>query len=373
MNQATRRMHNKSFNADNQVAVVGGRNIADEYFEIADDVNMADLDVVTVGPVVQNVGESFDSFWNCPASIPITNVTNRAITPKDFDAAMAQLRSDSERVRTSPAGMSFTASPLVEQLRSGAINFYWGNATLICDDPRKASAQSDAPEHRMLPKIKSVVDGMQHEIVLVSPYFVPGKAGVKFFRTLRERGIRVVILTGSMAASDVLPVYAAYSRYRKELLEMGVELYEFKPNAMHARKSDESDHEHLDDADDRRSLNNSTTALHAKVFGFDRATIFVGSLNLDPRSARLNTEVGVLFDSPEMANLLWDRLENRLLEIAWKVEAVPDPNSPWREKRLTWVTNENGSPLRLTKEPGQSFLRNLAVGLLRMLPIESQL
>jgi putative cardiolipin synthase len=180
----------------------------------------------------------------------------------------------------------------------------------------------------------------------------------------------VVILTASMASTDVLPVYAGYSRYRKELLEMGVELYEFKPGATHIRERGEPDDDTFDDADDRRSLS-SKAALHAKVFGFDRSSIFVGSLNLDPRSARLNTEVGVIFESDEMANLLWKRLEDRLHDIAWKVEAVRD--SRGKVAGLNWVTQENGSPLRLTKEPGQSFWRSLAVGLLQILPIESQL
>lgn len=362
--RATRRMHNKSFNADNQVAIVGGRNIADEYFEVADDANMADLDVVSIGPVVRDVGQSFDEYWNSPASFPITTLTHRTSSPEDFATALARLKADSDQTRASPAGVAFAASPLVEQIRSGGLTFYWGNATLVYDDPRKAAAQSDDPQHRLLPKVKAVIDDVQHEVVLVGPYFIPGRSGMEFFRTLRQRGVRVVILTASMASTDVLSVYAAYSRYRNELLAMGVELYEFKPNAVHRVEGDKSG--------GKRSETTSRASLHGKFFGFDRTSVFVGSLNLDPRSAKLNTEVGVIFESPEMADQLWRRLDDRLMEIAWKVEAVP-MDSSGDYVRLNWVTRENGALVRLTDEPGQSFCRNLWVALVRILPIESQL
>jgi putative cardiolipin synthase len=206
-------------------------------------------------------------------------------------------------------------------------------------------------------------------VVLVAPYFVPGRAGVEFLRALRNRGVRVVILTDSLACADVLPVYAAYSRYRNELLEIGVELYEFKPDPSHRPTRDESDGS---DASHRVS-GSSRASLHAKVFSFDRKTIFVGSLNLDPRSAHLNTEIGVMFDDPAMAGQLTQRLEDRLMQIAWRVEIVPVKNSFWRSVRLNWITQENGVTVRLTDEPGQSFWRDLSVDLLRMLPIESQL
>lgn len=363
--RANRRMHNKSFNADNQVAIVGGRNIADEYFEVADDSNMADLDVVSVGPVVRDVGQSFDQYWNSPASFPITTLTHRTVSPEDFAAASAQLKADGDRTRKSPAGIAFAASSLVEQIRSGGLpSFYWGDATLVYDDPRKAAAQSDDPQHRLLPKVRSIIDNAKHEVVLVSPYFIPGRSGMEFFCALRRRGVRVVILTGAMASTDVLSVYAAYSRYREELLAMGVELYEFKPNAVHLVEGDQ--------CGGKRAETASRASLHGKFFGFDHTSVFVGSLNLDPRSAKLNTEVGVIFQSPEMADQLWRRLDERLMEIAWKVEAVP-MDSFGDYVRLNWVTRENGATVRLTDEPGQSFFRNLWVALVRILPIESQL
>src|SRR5205814_691787 len=139
-------------------------------------------------------------------------LTHQTASPEDFAAGLARRKADSDRARASPAGIAFATSAMVEQLRSGGLTFYWGNATLVYDDPRKAAAQSDDPEHRLLPKVKAVIDNIQHEVVLVSPYFIPGRAGMEFFRALRQRGVRVLILTGAMASTDVLSVYAAYSR-----------------------------------------------------------------------------------------------------------------------------------------------------------------
>jgi putative cardiolipin synthase len=175
-----------------------------------------------------------------------------------------------------------------------------------------------------------------------------------------------------MSATDVLPVYAAYSKYRKELLAMGVELYEFKPGpAVHGYSKDAHVGSETDHSADEHSA--SFAGLHAKVFTFDRTSIFVGSFNLDPRSQRLNTEVGVVFDSADMAADLSDRFESRLTTDAWRVEAVPVKGLFGPEVRLNWVTQDRGTPVRLTEEPGQGFWRNVKVGLMRMTPIESQL
>jgi putative cardiolipin synthase len=268
-------------------------------------------------------------------------------------------------MKQTPLGKSFAASPIVSQINSGDVSFYWGNATLIYDDPKKASLQSDDPAHRLIPRLKSITDHTARQVIVVSPYFVPGKPGIEYFRKLRERGVRVVILTNSMASTDVLPVYAAYSKYRKELLAMGVELYEFKPSAV-AHVGSENE-----DSDDAHSA--SFAGLHAKVFAFDRTSMFVGSFNLDPRSQRLNTEVGVVFDSADMAADLSDRFESRLMSQAWRVEAVPMKGMFGDDVRLNWVTQDRATPVRLTEEPGQGFWKNLKVGLMRMLPIESQL
>lgn len=363
--RTNRRMHNKSFNADNQVAIVGGRNVGDEYFQSSSDADMVDLDAIAVGPVVQAVGNQFDTYWNSPASFPITSVSEAKSSTQETEKGRARLREHAEHMKQTAVGQVFAASPIVPQIESGDVSFYWGNATLIYDDPKKASAQSDDPAHRLLPRIKSITDRTEREVMLVSPYFIPGQAGIDYFRKLRERHVRVLILTNSMASTDVLPVYAAYSKYRKELLAMGVELYEFKPGAV-AHVGSENEH-----SDDAHSA--SFAGLHAKVFAFDRTSMFVGSFNLDPRSQRLNTEVGVVFDSADMAADLSDRFESRLLTTAWHVEAVPVKGLFGPEVRLNWVTQDQGTPVRLTEEPGQGFWKNLKVGLMRMMPIESQL
>jgi putative cardiolipin synthase len=361
--RSTRRMHNKSFNADNQVAIIGGRNIGDEYFEASSRRDMADLDAVVIGRVVPELSESFDLFWNSPGSFPIESLTGHPKSADEAAAVRAQLLTHAEQMQQSSVGRAYGTSPLRSWIEGGELPFFWGNAVLYHDDPRKAAEQSNDPEHRKFPALKATIDGVHNELLVISPYFVPGRAGMDFIRQLRERGLRIRILTNSMGSSDVLKVYAFYSRYRKELLAMGVELYELRPDVVH--RPHEADWDAIDST--------VRASLHAKVLAFDREAMYVGSTNLDPRSENLNTEVGVIFDSNDMSSDICHRLDERLLQIAWRVEAVPVDTLFGKDIRLNWVTQEQESTVRLTEEPGQTFWKNLTVALLRMLPIEDQL
>jgi putative cardiolipin synthase len=366
-NRTTRRMHNKSFNADNQVAIIGGRNIGDGYFEGGAGYDMADVDAIAIGPVVQQVSESFDLYWNCSAAFPIASLTTRPLPENALRQGLERLNAHAETMKQSPSGQRYFASPLIEQLRGGSVEFFWGQARLMYDHPDKVAELSNDPKVRLLPRVREVTGDLQQQLLIVSPYFVPGHAGVEFFRSLREKGIRVIILTNSMASTDAFAAYAGYSRYRQRLLDLGVELYEFKPTAAYRRGQQAAEGA-------PHTLGSSSRAsLHAKTFTFDRRKIFIGSLNLDPRSAHLNTEVGVVFDCPELAREFSERLEGRLLEIAWRVEAVPDRFLGFKTTKLNWITQDGQATTRLTEEPGQSFWRNFTAGLIRALPVESQL
>lgn len=351
-----RRMHNKCFIADGQVAIVGGRNIGDEYFDASAGANFADLDVAVIGPVVKETSTAFDLYWNHRAAIPIAALSRKITTPEQFAAKRVALRENDAAVKGSFYAKSMRNSEFGRQFRSRTVAYSWGRASILTDHPDKV-LESAADTH-LAPKLREAVDATKRELFLVSPYFVPGKEGVAFLTGVRQRGVRVVVITNSLASTDGVPVHAGYQRYRKPLLEAGVELYEMKPTAGAARGSRSG------------SLRGSTAgsgsaSLHAKTFTFDRRTGFIGSYNLDPRSSKLNTEMGVLFDNPGMVEQLPAKLERNLDRNAYRLEL--DRN------RLVWVTREGGQQARYTSEPETSLWKRAKVRILSWLPIEGLL
>ena len=200
------------------------------------------------------------------------------------------------------------------------------------DHPDKVATSADKTETHLAPQLREVVDKTKRELFLVSPYFVPGKQGVELLAGVHQRGARVVVITNSLASTDGVPVHAKYQLYRKPLIEAGVELYEIKPTAGAQLKRRF-----------REPAGSSTGGLHAKTFAFDRRIGFIGSYNLDPRSSKLNTEMGVLFDCPALAKRLPEKTERDLARNAYRVEL--DGN------RLVWVTREGDKEVRYTSEP----------------------
>jgi cardiolipin synthase C len=357
--RVNRRMHNKAFVADNQRAVLGGRNIGDEYFEAADDVVFGDLDVLTVGPVVREVSKAFDSFWNAPMSLPIGALTGRLGTALGLDTLRADLAAFAQAQRDSPYVSGARAS-LAQGLAAGTEGFFWGKAHVLVDDPAKVSRGTEDTEGHLLPQLRKLGLQLRAELLIVSPYFVPGEAGVAWLRSLVQSGLRVTVLTNSLAASDVSAVHAGYKQYREALLEAGVRLYEFKPEAIeYARAKDKN-----------RRVGGSRASLHAKTFVFDRRAVFVGSLNLDPRSVQLNTEIGVVCDSEPFATALANGVEGALDKVAWRLEREVEPGG---KVHLVWIETNAERTRRHSEEPEVSAWRQLGVWFLGLLPIESQL
>jgi cardiolipin synthase C len=199
------------------------------------------------------------------------------------------------------------------------------------------------------------------EITIISPYFIPGDAGVAWLTGLAKSGVDVTVLTNSLASNDVSSVHAGYKKYREELVAGGVRLYELKPESInYSRKNDHQHH-----------LQGSRAGLHAKTFVIDRRTVFIGSMNLDSRSITLNTEIGVVCDSPPMAEMLLGRFEPRIDQIAWRLELEPAEDG---QRRLVWIETDDKGVRRLTEEPGDvSVWRRMGVWFMGVLPIESQL
>lgn len=348
-----RRMHCKSFTADGQVTIVGGRNIGDEYFAADKEMNFVDLDVAMIGPVVKDVSTAFDRYWNSESAIGISMLSRK----RGAAANLATLRHDLAEhlsvARSSRYADRLRASTLVGQLK-GSVPYRWGVGRMMYDDPAKVNASADKSRTHMAPELRAEAEQTSKELYLVSPYFVPGRGGVALLSSIRRRGARVVVVTNSLASTDGIAVHAGYMDYRKPLLRAGIELYEIKPSVVPspARRH-------------RSSYGSSGASMHSKTFSFDRRTLFVGSYNLDPRSENLNTEIGVMIDCPELGTYLPETADDLLPDEAYRLELDGD--------RLVWVTREDGREVRYTREPNTSFGQRLGVRLLNWLPIESLL
>lgn len=344
------RMHNKAFIMDNQAAVIGGRNIGDEYFGSDEEMNFADLDVIATGPVVEEMSESFDRFWNSPYSVGIAELAGSLQPPDSFEARRRRFeaRVENESVNGRVLGHQ---KALVGDIRRGRLALTAAKARVVGDDPEKLKGGA-ADGVNMAGQIRPVLLQSEKRVILVSPYFVPGKAGVETLAQLAAKGVEVIVLTNSLASNDVPAVHAGYRRYRKSLLRAGVRLYEFKSGPP-------------DDAAGGSWLVSSKAGLHAKTFTFDDRVFFVGSMNLDPRSVRWNTETGLLVENSELAV----QLSLRLLEVigrhCYRVEL--------REGRIIWTGVENGRCVTFESEPDCSRGLRLKTWLLGLLPLENQI
>jgi putative cardiolipin synthase len=356
--RVNRRMHNKSFTADNQVAIVGGRNVGDEYFGANPEVGFQDLDVMAVGPVVREVSSEFDLFWNSASAYPAASVLPAA--PRE---GAVKLQEEWRQVQQSPEAQRYVEAvrqtPLVHQLLDRSLGFDWTTARVVHDDPAKVLNPPERSDLQMLPHLEEVLGKASRQLDLVSPYFVPGQGGTQGLVTLARQGVKVRVLTNSLAATDVGPVHAGYSKYRQDLLDAGITLYELKPDAaMPSTKAEAK----------RRGVGGSSAAsaasLHAKTFSVDRSRVFVGSFNLDPRSARLNTEMGLVIDSPVLAGQLSDALDNLLPKEAYRVSLRPQGPG------LEWTDETAQGEVRYTTEPGAGPMRRLWIDFLSVLPIE---
>ncbi len=357
----TRRMHNKSFTVDNQVTIVGGRNIGDEYFDAAQGVNFGDMDLLSIGPVVRQVSHAFDEYWNSDLTIPASSF-DLPSDPEFITRSKSVLNKELASLSESAYGRRLEESKLVEKLEAGSLDVFWAPAHLFYDRPEKVRSEPGDRTAHLGPQLSELFASVENDLILVSPYFVPGKQGTALLKSLVERGCRVTVLTNSLAATDVPAVHGGYARYRTELLESGVEIYEMPPTKNAASHSNR--------------LGASQASLHAKTMVFDQKRVMVGSMNLDPRSNLLNTEMGILVDSSEMAGAVSDWREHSLPEIAWRVELerVEDSVPFGSQQRLRWISLEDGQLIRLEQhEPEAGFWDRVQAAISRLLPIERQL
>lgn len=355
----TRRMHNKSLTVDNQVTIVGGRNIGNAYFDADPELLFGDIDAMAIGPVVPEISRSFDKFWNNELAYPIASLTHSAESADRLEQDRPRWDEFIANESSSEYYQALQASDMMQKLRSDQLEFDWGAAKVLYDRPQKITSDVDDERYHMAPMLKPYVEQVAGELIVITPYFVPGTEGVEFFTELVKRGVRVKILTNSLASTDVAVVHAGYAKYRKPLLRAGVELYELDKVPSHRRS--ESGY---------RLSGSSRASLHGKAFVFDRKILFIGSLNLDPRSFNENTEIGILFDSPTLGEEIGESIDDRIGKAAFKVELFTDNAGV---ESLRWVDTKQGEIEYFYTDPHTSFWKRLWVGLAGLLPIESQL
>lgn len=354
--RANRRMHNKAMIADAQVAILGGRNIGDEYFSARGHIQFGDMEVLVHGPVLAEVRQAFDRYWQDPATYAIESLGGRAADV----AELLQLRERLRQSLQSPEDSPFLRE-LQERMRQlqqpKAADYAWGRAHLLVDDPAKISRSADDTRGHLLEQLR-VLEGVapQRELLIVSPYFVPGMQGSEALVRLAESGVGVTVLTNSLAATDVAAVHAGYQRYRQALVAAGIRLYELKPSARALQPGAKKQ---------APTFGLSRASLHAKILVIDRERIFIGSPNLDPRSIRLNTEVGLVCEAPALAEGVAQGVEAHLDQIAWRLAL--------RDGKLVWVDPQSPAARIFHQEPETSWLQRGLIWLLGFLPLESQL
>ena len=350
--RVNRRMHNKSFTVDNQVTVVGGRNVGNEYFGAGTGVLFADLDVVATGAAVRDVSKEFDLYWNSSSAYPAALFVGRAGRESGaaLEARFAAARADPESIAYLDA---VRATPVVREIFERRLTLEWATVEVVHDDPAKTLDATASPDVLLFPDLVAAMGRPQQSLDLVSPYFVPGDGGTAAIMALAQRGVRVRVLTNSLAATDESAVHAGYGKRRRDLLAAGVQLYELKPTATRARNAGPSG-----------ARSGSASALHAKTFAVDRRRIFIGSFNFDQRSAHLNTEMGFVIDSPALAQALGTALDVDAPRVAYEVLLAPDGRA------LEWVERTAEGETRYDVEPATSWALRSKVNLLSILPIE---
>ncbi|MEJ2257148.1 MAG: phospholipase D family protein [Woeseiaceae bacterium] len=348
-----RRMHNKSFTVDNQVTIVGGRNIADEYFGAREDSKFSDLDVIGIGPVVEDVSTMFDVYWNHSTALPVAAF---ARMPDDPAAELERVRRELRGAREAIIESEYAGAVKDQVFRLDnmkADRFSWATYQLVYDSPDKGirGKAKEAPSITK-PLIESLGSASER-VVVISPYFVPRKSGVQGFSALEARDVDVTIITNSLAANNQFAVHGGYAPSRKPLLENGVEIYEVRPDA------DVAGAEII-------AASGAKATLHTKAYIVDDRELFIGSFNFDPRSANINTESGVIIYSAEMARGLAARIDDALPQQTYEVFLNEDGEVRWRGRR-------DGEDLIFDKEPETTWAQRFMAGIMRLLPIRGQL
>jgi len=366
----TRRMHNKAMIADNQIAIVGGRNLGDEYFSASATLQFRDLDVFAAGPVTQEISASFDDYWNSSIAYPLRALNKQKFDPADLDKTREDLRQHWKEQADPLNAKPLNATPIAQQIAQDGLGLTWTRTEFEADSPVKIEHPDKDYKSPPMQRLIELANQSRSEVLIISPYFVPHDEGVKALAAITARGVKVKVLTNSLAATDAVAVQAGYAPYRVPMLKAGVELYEFKPVQAEG------------DGRPRAGLlgSQSRASLHAKAYMIDRSILVIGSMNLDPRSASLNTELALVIYNQQIASeaaRLFDagtaparayRVELASPAVLAGLKYTGSPMSP-----LVWTTEDDGLVRTYNFDPQAGLYRNVLTGLFMLLPVDSQL
>ena len=351
------RMHSKSFTVDNQVTILGGRNIGDVYFEASPNVAFVDLDVLAIGPVVAEASEAFDQYWNSDNAYSASALA-RPATSEQLAELKDKVEQASQEKDTTRYVEALKGSDLARALRRGTARFEWAQARVMYDSPEKKARDENWKAKLLISQLLPYLEKVSDELIIVNPYFVPGKNGADALCKLSEGGTKVSILTNSLASNDVTAVHAGYARYRKKLLKCGVALYELNEDI---RKKPGNTHAWVPGL--------SKSSLHAKTMALDKKAMFVGSMNLDQRSLNINNEIGILFFNQEIAGKRAQFFHENIETVAFRLTLHTDNGS----ETIQWHLKEDDKEIVYDAEPHVGFWKKLKVGIIRLLPVESLL
>jgi putative cardiolipin synthase len=356
------RMHNKLLVVDNAVALIGGRNIGNQYFQVDPESQFADDDVFAAGPIARQLSATFDEYWNSRFAIPAEALGRNK-------RAAAELAGHRERANEHPGqplqplttgGIDYvkriaTGEPYAGMI-SGRFPLVWAHAHVVCDSPDKKHVENGAVAGRLMTRpVGDAASAVQSELLMVTPFYVPAEEEVQLLKDLR-------ILTNSLESTPDLVAQSGYLHYRVSLLEDGVELFEVRSLLGNARGSGQT-----------ATLSRyGNYALHAKLFVFDRRRLFIGSMNFDQRSKRINTEVGLIIDSPELAQQTATRFE-AMAQPEDSYALALRPSGVGGPPHLVWRTSEEGKTVEYAREPARSRWQRLKVKLLSLLPLAGEL
>ncbi|WP_201606420.1 phospholipase D family protein [Psychrobacter immobilis] len=351
-----RRMHNKSMTFDKQITIIGGRNIGNEYLSNDQSSQFADLDVLLIGKVVADIDNSFASYWSSPLSFDIETLAkfDDDVTP-DFLKALDKLGLDEENNEGSSLTVYKAAikdSTIDSDLINKRVPFRWTDMQFLSDDVGKLSKTVPA-DTNLVHQLRNLLGSPTKKLTIISSYFVPTKDGVDTLVKLAEAGVDIKILTNSFDATDVTAVHSGYSQWRPSLLRSGVKIYELKSTAAEEKRDNKL----------WRARSQSSTSLHAKTFAVDDYQVFIGSYNVDPRSANINTEMGVIINDDELARQLHGALSDDLLNQAYEVKLLDNGS-------LEWHTMEDGKEVVYESEPRVDMSDHIWLTIMSWLPID---
>ncbi|OTG67988.1 phospholipase [Acinetobacter sp. ANC 4470] len=361
LKRINRRMHNKSFIADNQISLIGGRNMSNQYYNVSDNYQFSDVDVMLVGSASDEIIHSFDEYWNDDYAFPVKQIVNPRHYALRFESLKQQLNYYYQEITVQNYLDLATRSHDVEKWLNNSIQFDWVKAEVVHDSPSKIKSKAKKEQYLNFQLINHL-DQPEESVDIVSAYFVPEKKGEKMLSDLAQSNIQVRVLTNSFKANDVAVVHAFYAKYRKNLLKNNVELYEFlsAPEAENLNANTDEIAEKT-----KVSLKGlSRSSLHAKLMVLDQKKVFIGSFNFDPRSAYLNTEIGVLLNSPNLAKAIHQTMDENLSKYAYKLVLDANQNINWKIKK------HNGDIKTYLKEPKMKWWQKAGMKVISWLPIE---